>query len=279
MVHKYFDGVIPAIDFNAIEEFGINLEQEAKSACMEYEKSMSEFSFHKAMIAVWGFISQMNKYIDVTAPWALEKRKEARKQLQIVLYHLLEGLRVVSGLIYPVMPETAKTMQQHLGLDPSEYCFDLEKLKAWNHLKPGIALPKSVTLFPRIDVKKALAKGLPASDDTPSIAAFKPEITFEEFAKIDLRTATIIKAEPVPRSKKLLKLEIDVGEKRTIVAGIAQQVAVDDLIGKQIILVANLKPAKIMGILSNGMLLAASDKKSLAVATFDQSTKPGTPLR
>lgn len=278
MVHKYFSGVVPASDADTEDEFTLHLQQGALRTIAVYESEMKTFAFHKALTAVWELINQMNKYIDLTAPWELAKKKASQKQLETVLYNLLEGLRIISGLIYPVMPATAETMQNHLGLEPDPAAFNLNRLKVWKSTISGRKLPKSITLFPRIDTEKIQQSA--ASDEAPAerFPAIKPEISIEEFRRVDLRVATVLKAERVPRADKLLRLEIDLGEKRTIVAGIAEAYAPEDLIDRQIIVVANLKPAKIMGILSNGMLIAASEKNKKAVATLDKKLTPGVPL-
>jgi methionyl-tRNA synthetase len=277
MAHKYLGGAVPETDSAALGELRGSLKQQASAAAEEYEKAMEGFAFHKALISVWEFISLMNKYVDVAAPWVLAKKKASRKELEFVIYDLLEGLRVVSGLIYPVMPGTAKTMQCHLGQNPDDLFYDMKKLKTWNIIKAGTILPKSVSLFPRIDKKKDLP-AMPEKETVIPIPDIKPEITIEQFAKIDLRVATVKAAESVPGAKKILKLTIDLGENRTIVAGIALRYSPEELVGKQIIVVANLKPAKIMGIISNGMLLAATDENGCAVATLDKKVKPGTRL-
>ncbi len=277
MVHKYFGGIIPQIDPEAESELDGGLKAQAFAVVEEYEKSMESFAFHKALISVWEFISLMNKYVDVTAPWVLAKNKTGRKQLEFVILNLLEGLRTVSGLIYPVMPETAKTMQYHLGQIPDNSFYDLKQLKTWNNIKAGTSIPKSISLFPRIDRKKD-ESSMPEKKAGALTPEIKPEITIEQLAKIDLRVATITGAESIPGARKILKLEIDMGETRTIVAGIASSYSPQDLIGKQVMVVANLKPAKIMGIISNGMLLAATDENGCTVATLDRKVKPGTPL-
>jgi methionyl-tRNA synthetase len=220
----------------------------------------------------------MNKFIDVTQPWVLAKEKKARPQLDAAIYNLLEGLRIVSGLIYPVMPETAATMQRHLGLEPEAGSYDVERLKSWRGLPPGTALPKTVSLFPRVEPINARVEATAAKTDAPA-PRFKPQISFEEFSRLDLRVATVRKAEAVPKTRKLLKLEVDVGQRRTIVAGIAERYDPADLVGKQVVIVANLKPAKLMGILSEGMLLAAVDDTGTALATVNPPMPPGTPLR
>ncbi|MFC1815528.1 methionine--tRNA ligase [Thermodesulfobacteriota bacterium] len=278
MVHKYFEGSVPKVDLEVEHDFTIGLESEALKTIDEFEKAMEIFAFQKALVAIWEFINQMNKYIDVNAPWVLAKKKTSRKQLEAVIYNLLEGLRIISGLIYPIMPETAATMQKHLGMNPQEPFFHLDTLRRRNITESGKILPKSTTLFPRIDPEKAKITTPAKSVKAELRFKTKPEINIEDFNKVDLRVATIIHAETIPRAKKLLKLEVDLGEKRTIIAGISESYDPEMLVGKQIIIAANLKPAKIMGILSNGMLIAATEKDKTVVATLDRKVTPGTPL-
>jgi methionyl-tRNA synthetase len=279
MVHKYFKAVVPRVDSSLEKEMGLGLKEDAFNAVSCFESSMENFSFHKAMIAVWEFINKMNKYVDVTAPWILAKQKSTRKQLEAVIFNLLEGLRVVSGLIYPVMPDTAKIMQKHLGLDPDTPFYTLDLLRSWNTIIPETKLPKGITLFPRIDFEKIQKERAESGASVPANKEKIPDITLEDLSRIDLRAATVIKAEIIPRAKKLLKLEVDMGEVRTIVAGIANDYKPEDLVGKQVIVVANLKPAKLMGILSNGMVLAAVEDGKCSVASLDREVKPGTSLR
>ncbi|MGD9304595.1 MAG: methionine--tRNA ligase [Desulfobacterales bacterium] len=277
MTHKYFEGKVPEIDPAADKAF--ELQSDAMRTIAEFEKSMEAFEFHKALAAVWGFIGQMNKYVDVNAPWVLAKKKSSRKQLEAVIYNLLEGLRIISGLIYPVMPGAAAAMQKHLGLDATIPFYHLDRLKQWKGLPCGTRIPKSVILFPRIDPARETAESQPPQKANPANSNVKPEVTIADFTKIDLRVATILEAERVPKAKKLLKLKIDLGTKRTIVAGIAENYPAEELVGKQIIVVANLKPAKLMGILSEGMLLAAVDDNGVTLATLDKQVEPGTPLK
>jgi len=281
MTHKYFKGIVPQADPVAEKELAQfktgGLPANAAAAVDEFETAMETFAFHKGLMAVWEFISKMNKYIDLAAPWELAKKKSGKKELEAVMYHFLEGLRIVSGLIYPVMPRTARTMQTHLGLDPDAPFYLLNTLRAWGTLPPGARIPKSTQLFPRIEVKKdpeSVEKTVPTSD----VPELKPEIDYETFQKIDLRVVTVTHAEAIPKARKLLKLEVDLGGKRTVVAGIAADYTPEELVGKQVILVANLKPAKLMGVISNGMILAAVDHKHLSVAMPDRPVSSGTPL-
>jgi len=277
MVHKYFKGRVPSADPGVRQELSNGLDAEARNTIDTFEQEMEIFAFQKALVSIWTFINSLNKYIDVTAPWVLAKKKASRKQLEAVIYNLLEGLRVVSGLIYPIMPSTAAVMQAHLGLDPEKPFYFLDHIRSQNVMEPGKSLPKSTSLFPRIEPQKQPTPTEGTEEAMPP-SRIKPEITIETFSRLDLRVATVLQAEPIPRAKKLLKLEVDLGEKRTLVAGISQSYTPEDLVGKQIIVVANLKPAQIMGILSNGMLLAATEDKKTVVATLDGPVKPGTPL-
>ena len=277
MAHKYFNGKVPQSDPQAEKDLGFDLRADALQAIDHFETHMQSFEFHRALMAVWEFIGQMNKMIDVTAPWVMAKKKSSQKQLATVIYQLLEGLRIISGLIYPVMPGTAQKMQQYLGLDPASSFYDLDQLRAWKTLPAETQLLKSIVLFPRIDVNEKTSVAAEPEPEAPM--EIKPEITLDEFSRVDLRVATIVQAEPIPKAKKLLKLEVDMGQKRTLVAGIAEKYTPDQLIGKQVIIVANLKPAKLMGVLSNGMVVAAVDDTGPTLATLEKAVAPGTPLK
>jgi methionyl-tRNA synthetase len=279
MVHKYFKGVVPKVDPQAEQEFGLNLQSPALKTIDEYEGCMAAFEFHKALMAVWEFIGQMNKAIDTTAPWVLAQKKSSRKQLEIVIYHLLEGLRIIAGLVYPIMPDTSQTMQKHLGLDRDRSFCLLDRLRTWKRIPPGTKLLKSVVLFPRIEMQQRAADSVSPPHKEPIVLDIKPEITLDEFSRIDLRVATVTHAEQIPKAKKLLKLEVDMGQKRTLVAGIAEKYSPEEMIGKQVIVVANLKPAKLMGVVSNGMVVAAVDDSGPILATLEKMVEPGTPLK
>jgi len=279
MAHKYFKGRVPEVDLQTEHELGLDLQSGALKTIKEFESFMESFEFHRALMTVWEFIAQMNKTIDVTAPWILAKKKSSRKQLEAVIYHLLEGLRIISGLIYPVMPDTAKNMQKHLGLKPDSSFYHLDHLKTWKAIPPGTALLKSVALFPRVEIEGKATNSAHQTQEEPPVLNIKPEITLDEFSRIDLRVATVVHAELIPKAKKLLKLEVEMGQKRTLVAGIAEKYSPEDLIGKQVIIVANLKPAKLMGVVSNGMVVAAVDDSGPTLATLENPVPPGTPLK
>jgi len=276
---KHLDGLVPAPDLKTEADGNLSLSEDAEKAIKIYCSEMEVFAFHKGLSAIWAFISRMNKYIDENAPWQLAKEDGSELKLQTVMYNLLEGLRVVAGLIYPVMPDTSITMHKHLGINSTATGPKLSDLDSWNILKEGTCLSKVKALFPRIDVKKA------AIDDVKTLKplkpALKPEISFDDFSKLDLRVATIISAEAIPKANKLLKVTVDAGEgiNRTIVAGISKSYTPDELTGRQVIIVANLAPAKLMGEVSQGMILAAGDKKGFTIATFDTELKPGMPVK
>ena len=205
MAQKYFTGIVPKTDPIVEAEMGLGLRDDAMDTISQFEQSMDVFAFHKALMAVWDFIGRMNKYIDVTAPWMLAKKKSHQKQLEVVIYNLLEGLRIIGGLIYPVMPDTACTIQKQLGLDPQQPFYLLDRLRNWGAIAPGSQLLKAIILFPRIDVSKLSAGPVTSPDNNKLHDPVKPEITIDEFAKVDLRVGTILKADPIPRAKKLLK--------------------------------------------------------------------------
>jgi methionyl-tRNA synthetase len=276
MTHKYFQGRVPPIHPSVDKELQLDLEADAARAITTFEETMADFEFHKGLIAIWTFIGRLNKCVDVAAPWELAKRPSSRKQLECVIYNLLEGLRVIAGLIYPVMPDTAREMQKHLGLDPDRDFFLLERIAKWRTLQPGAQLPKSKSLFPRVDRKPMGTKPLAKTGAGTLSPPMRPLVDIDAFARIDLRVATVISAEAIPKAKKLLKLEVDIGERRTIVAGIANVYRPADLIGRQVIIVANLKPAKLMGIESQGMLLAAVDGEQCAISSVTEKARPGT---
>ncbi len=275
MVHKYFQGAIP--DGSGQNHSGLTtgLPDAQVVLVSEYQTLMESFAFHKALISIWEFINQMNRAIDITQPWVLAKSKSTEKQLKIVLYELLDGLRVVSGLIYPIMPDTAAAMQRHLGMESNISYLPLENLAQPEQLPVGTLLPKSISLFPRIDISSDSSGGK-QTEPTRTVPPIKPEITIDDVRKLDLRVATVIRAEPVPKANRLLRLEVDMGERRTIVAGIAKSYTPDRLVGKQVLIVANLRPAKLMGTVSEGMLLAAVGEAGVVVTTTDSPVAPGT---
>jgi len=281
---KYFGGAVPEWDDSEETKHGLSLQRDAEEAVHDYCESMEIFAFHKGLAALFKLIGRMNKYVDETTPWDLAKDEANTARLKTVMYNLLEGLRIVAGLISPVMPETSKTMLRHLGFDEQSLDINLQDLNNWKSLKPGAPLTKVKALFPRIiETKEAKTPetSAPAEPVSSLSTPLKPEISYEDFSRIDLRTAVVIKAEAIPKADKLLKVTVDMGEghNRTLVAGISKSYTPEELVGKQVIIVANLKPAKLMGQVSQGMILAATDNQGLNVATFNRTFEPGSQVK
>ncbi|MBF0468351.1 MAG: methionine--tRNA ligase [Desulfamplus sp.] len=304
MNHRYFNGEIPKTDEGIEKEKGLSLNKSSIVAIEAFKTAMDQNEFHKGLIAVWDFISILNKYIDNTVPWVVAKNDSRRNELATIIYNLVESLRVIAGLIYPVMPQTSVKMHQVLGFQPDgarDYR-TIEEIIPWYQCCAGTRTEKTPTLFPRIEPEKIVPDSLKRPDklkiaDTLKIESgqteelrnlgkqaalpLKPEITIEDFARIDLRTGTIISAEKIKKANKLLKLKVDLGEKepRQIIAGIAKSYSPEDVIGKQVVVVANLKPAKLMGESSQGMLLAASSDSELFLAGFTLPVNPGSQVK
>jgi methionyl-tRNA synthetase len=269
MVERYRQGETPrASELQAADR---ELADSALRVAGEMERLFADLSFHKALIAIWELINQANKYIDSAAPWALAKDPAKAGRLDTVLYQLLEALRFVAVLISPFMPQTAEKILQQIGIAAGSGQ-DLAGLRKWGELTPGGRVQKGESLFPRVEEKIIEEKEKGKMDTAPVIS-------MEEFQKVDLRVAKVIFAEPVKKSDRLLKLRVDIGEERTIVAGIAKHYKPEDLVGKTIIVVANLQPTKLMGVESNGMLLAADAGEGLALATFDKAANAGSKVR
>ncbi len=273
MAHKYFGGHLPEPG-DALEEDRA-LKEQALGLVDDYRTRMSEMAFHKALMGIWALVGSLNKYIDTTAPWVLAKKD--RKRLATVMHHIVESLKIVSVLLWPFIPESAETLQAQLGLNRIGGENRLENLKRWGAEKAVRPLQKAPALFPRIE-----------SHQTPRVHQKEKEavsdqssqmITLSEFQKMNLRVGTVVAAEPIAKSKKLLKLSVDIGELRTVVAGLADHYAPQDLVGKQVVLVVNLQPAKLMGVESQGMVLAAEDDSGVHLLVPDASTRPGSPVK
>ncbi|MEG2858016.1 MAG: methionine--tRNA ligase subunit beta, partial [Clostridia bacterium] len=260
MTEKYFACTTPAeLEPKTIDDELISLAQEV---CENYADNMEKFMFPGALTEVWRLISRANKYIDETMPWALAKDDASRARLGSVLYNLCEALRITAILITPAMPDTAERMFAQLGISDAKY-------KMWDALKWGthgaFTVCKGELLFPRIDIRAELQNlereaEKAAPESVSNVAPFSPEIKYDEFMKVDMRVAKVLSCEAVPKSKKLLKMQVDLGcETRQVVSGIAQWYKPDDLISKNVIFVANLATAKLCGVESQGMILAADD--------------------
>jgi len=270
MVERFRGGIVPRS--GGLEEKDIELKNLALKIVQDAEPLIAELGFHKLLISTWEIINLANKYIDGVAPWALAKDPQKAERLDTVLYQLLEVLRFVAVLISPFMPQTAKEIQSRMGIsDPASQ--NLASLKEWGGLKPGGQVRKGESLFPRIE--EDLKREEKGKMETSNV------ITYEEFQKLDLRVAKVLAAENIKKSDKLLKLRVDIGEERTLVAGIARVYKPEELVGKTILIVANLQPTKLMGVESQGMLLAAdgADGTGVVLATFDKEAKVGSKVR
>lgn len=274
MIEKYHGGIVTHKEgTEAVDKEFIALVNETVAG---YSDAMDHMELNQAIKDVWNLIGHANKYIDETAPWILAKDPAQAERLQAVMYNLAEALRIIAILIAPFVPVTAPKIYEQLGLGKPESFFMADAV--WGKLATGTKVQKGEPLFPRIEVteagetviaatKKTAAKAIKAEapkaeakKEAKPAAAAAGEITIDDFAKIDLRVATVIAAERVPKTDKLIKLQVKIGdEERTIVSGIAQHYEPENLIGKNVIVIANLKPAKLRGIESRGMVLAASD--------------------
>jgi methionyl-tRNA synthetase len=271
MTHRYFNGLIPEKNQDVEKEFNLSLDNEKEKMIDSYLKEMELFAFHNGLSSVWDFIRRMNKYVDEKAPWTLAKESRT-EELACVIYNLLEGIRVVAGLLYPVLPEAYKKIIGMLDLEESTNLYQIDKIKFNNLLVSGNKINESQILFPTFEEEVVEVK----KTDSPKLKNLKEEITYEDFMKVDLRVGVVTHAEPVKKSDRLLKVKVDIGEERQLVAGISKSYKPEDIIGKSVVVVANLKKAKIMGVESNGMMLAASEKKNLTLITLDKDVKKGS---
>ena len=282
MAEKYFGGVAPApgAEVPAEDEPILSL---ARALPGELEARMNGLRLADALALIFEYTGALNKYIDVTAPWILAKDEETKPRLATVIYNLLEGLRIVGVALSSFLPETAEAMRTQLGV--SEEAYTWQSILSYGGLPVGTVLKKGAALFPRIDVKKELAelseieaaaKAAAEAANKPAMLPVKPEVTIDEVDKLDLRTAKVIAAEEVKKSDKLLKLTLQMGdEQRTIVSGIRPKYSAEQMVGRTIVIVANLKPAKIRGVESQGMILAVGDEGVDALLSTDVPVESG----
>ncbi|RAP00001.1 methionyl-tRNA synthetase [Petrotoga sp. 9PW.55.5.1] len=282
MAEKYFNGVIPKPQEKDIidEELYDILENKTK----EYLKCMDSYQFTQALENLWELIRFSNKYIDLTEPWILGKDPERKDRLATVIYNLLDSIRIIAVLISPVMPDTSKIILQKFG-------YDLNHLSPKNFrkgvLEYGIKIDKGSPVFERIDTKtwKRIIKTTETEEAEKVMSEENTNIQniieIDDFKKVDLRVAQVIKAENIEKSNKLLRLQLDVGPlgTRQIIAGIKNFYSPEDLENKKIIIISNLKPAKLMGETSEGMLLAAKDSNgNLSVLTVEKDVEAGAKI-
>lgn len=270
MVGRSLEGKVPAPSADG------PIPEVAAKTVEEYHRRMASLEPHRALEAVWQLLASINGFIQERQPWALAKQGEsARPALEATLYASLEGLRITSLLIEPVMPTIAKRLRQQVGA--ADLPADLNDATRWGLLPAGAELVRSEPLFPRIDVAAYLKE---TAVETPPDKE-ENMLSIDQFFETKLVVGIVREAERVPKSKKLVKVMVDLGEPefRQLVAGIAEQYDPEDLVGRRIVVVANLKPAKLMGVESRGMLLAASVDGTPFLLSVDDSVPPGTEVR
>jgi methionyl-tRNA synthetase len=271
MINRFNDGVIAAP--GEVAEIDNELIKLAHNTAADYERNMDHQEINTTLKDLWALISRANKYIDETGPWALAKDPAKKGRLNTVLYNLAETLRIVAILVSPFMPNTAPRIWKQLGIETDFASVRLADSQHWGLLPVGTKVAKPEPIFPRIEEKEEKAedtKQQSPAQKAPVAVEEVPEVTIDDFAKMDLRVAKVLTAEKVKGADKLLKLTVDIGnEERTIVSGIAKHYTPEELVGKEVVMIVNLKPAKIRGIESRGMILAAScdDKLTVVSAT------------
>ena len=289
MVEKYFDGVVPAHgEWNDIDRLLIAL---AEGTPSRVKKHMDELQFSVALQDIWQLIGECNRYIDQNMPWVLAKTEEGRERLKTVMYVLCESIRIVAILIAPTMPRTPARIFEQLGVSDPALC-SFESTSRFGVLPAGGRVQKGEALFPRIDIKKELADivptpaAQPAPEPKPNAEKAQDDglITIDDFARVRLRAARVTAAEKVEGADKLLKLTLSLGAgepERTVVSGIAKFYTPEEMVGKQVVVVANLRPAKLRGIRSEGMILCASDAqdKTLKLVTVEPGVEDGADIR
>jgi methionyl-tRNA synthetase len=289
MIQRYCDGIVPARRHASETGLDGELEKTAAATISRTVADASGFDFSAALRSTWELIAALNKYVVAREPWALAKAPESRALLETTLYNAADALRIVTALVDPVMPQSAARIRAMLGIEPETWV-DLRP----RTLKAGVRLGSIEPLFPRmehtVDELRAMSESprpeappetASAPAAAPATAAGGDKISIDDFMKVDLRVAKVLTAEKVPNSRKLIKLTIDVGtEQRTLVAGIAEAYEPEQLVGRTIAMVFNLKPAKLMGIESNGMVLAASPEGGKpTLVSFDSEVPPGSRVR
>ena len=288
MLEKYRKGVIPAPKGGKKKD-GLEkaLAEQASRTLKNLSGHMESLAFDRALKTIWELIGAANKYIDSAAPWTLA-REGNEGRLDNVLFTLFEAIRQVAVMISPFMPETGEKMFRQLGITGRHELKTIASLEKWGGMPGKTRTFRGPALFPRMDevpdIPVAASTGDEKSSETEKSKGAKPAmddniITIDDFAKVQLVAGKVLEAENVPKSKKLVRLKVDTGEIRQIVAGIAEHYTPEDLVGRNIAVVANLKPATLMGVESRGMLLAAQDDEGLHLITFDGEVNPGTRIK
>ncbi|HHY75083.1 MAG TPA: methionine--tRNA ligase [Bacillus bacterium] len=294
MIDKYFDGEIPEYK-GQVTAFDEVIEKTAKETVEKVEEAMEKMEFSVALTAIWQLVSRTNKYIDETQPWALAKEEEKKVDLASVMYHLAESLRQISIMLQPFLTRAPKKMWEQLGISGDKLT-SWESLHQFGLIESGTKVQKGEPIFPRLEAEKEVAaikqdmqppaqaqqteaNSAKASKDEDAVPEVE-EITIDDFMKVELRVAEVIKAEKIKKADKLLRLQLDLGfEKRQVVSGIAEYYSPEELAGQKVICVTNLKPVKLRGELSQGMILAGKDDGKLKLASIDASIPNGTKIK
>ncbi|MED3960735.1 methionine--tRNA ligase [Priestia aryabhattai] len=285
MINKYFDGVIPTYEGN-VTEFDALIVQAQKDTVNKYEEAMEDMEFSVALASIWQYVSRTNKYIDETQPWALAKDENKRAELASVMTHLAESIRHISVLLQPFLTRTPEKIFAQIGVK-EDVLKTWESTTRFNMLKEGTKVEKGEPMFPRLDREEEVAfikeqmQGSAPKEEKPVVKEEpSEEITIDDFMKVELRVAQVTQVEPVKKADKLLKLQLDLGyEKRQVVSGIAKFYKPEELVGRKVICVTNLKPVKLRGELSQGMILAGEDENGLSLASVDQNLANGTKIK
>ncbi|PEL10001.1 methionine--tRNA ligase [Bacillus sp. AFS017336] len=285
MIEKYFNGKIPSLN-GTVTEFDESLQQMAKSTRESVEAAMDNMEFSVALTNIWQFVSRTNKYIDETQPWVLAKDESRVQELASVMAHLAESLRHVGILLKPFLTQTPTKIFTQLGLT-EEGILSWDSLNEFGAISEGTKVQKGDPIFPRLEtevevayIKEQMQGTVKPVEEVKVEEEAIPEITIDEFFKVQLKVAEVKEAGSVKGAKKLLKLQLDLGnESRQVVSGIAEHYKPEDLIGRKVICVTNLKPVKLRGELSEGMILAGSIEGKLSLATIDQSLPNGTIIK
>ncbi|MGE5473662.1 MAG: methionine--tRNA ligase [Ignavibacteriales bacterium] len=275
MIEKYFEGILPADGVRG--DFDDELKAMVLATPEKVEGYMEKMQSYLALTEIWKTISRINKYIDETTPWTLGKDPANKPRLGTVMYNLAESVRIISILIRPFLTRTPAKIWEQIGIEEGPLT-DWDSSKKWGMIKAGTKVKKADAIFPRIEFKQEV--NAPEPKVEVSVKKEDNYITIDDFAKLDLRVAKVLKAEKVEGADKLLKLTVDAGDgERTVVSGIAKHYAAEDMIGKSVILVANLKPVKLRGIESHGMILAASNEDKLVLACTDREISHGSKVK
>lgn len=268
MIEKYFDNVLP--NTTETSEFDDDLINVSRETITNTENYMDKFLLSDATTEIWKLVKRSNKYIDETAPWILARDENKKSVLATVLYNLAESLRIISILIEPFMPNTPKLIHEQLGITDN-YLTTWDSLNKWGLLPKQTKVKKGDIIFPRIDLKKILEESETTKTVEPLEENIKEYITIDDFDKINLKIGEVLECEKIAKSDKLLKSQIKIGrEVRQIVSGIAKWYTPEQMVGKKVVVVTNLKPVKLRGVMSEGMILAASDEDgNLALVSTD----------